>query len=304
MTNKLPIAILGATGMVGQKAIALLENHPLFYVAEMSASKKRVGNVYKDPLDIQSKHVISALPSDVAHDIEMKLAERGHLVFSNASAFRMNPNVPILIPEINLDHLSLIDGQKTPGKIITNSNCTTAFIALALAPLLKIYPIKEVSAFTMQAISGAGHPGVSSLDILGNIIPHIPSEEEKIVQETHKILGTPTSPATFDLTVNVNRVPIVDGHTIILHIHFDLDVELSAITACYEALPYKLYDQADRPQPRLDISPFDMRAHIGRIKYGANKKTISLIVMGHNLVRGAAGASLLNLETIQSEIFV
>lgn len=304
MLKKLPVAILGATGMVGQKVLALLKDHPLFYVSEVSASEKRQGNLYKDPLNIESKYVISALPASVAKSIELDLAKRGHFVLSNASAHRMDAHVPILIPEINLEHLSLLDMQKTSGKIITNSNCTTAFISLALAPLQKLYPIKAVSAFTMQAVSGAGNRGVSSVEILGNIVPYIEGEEEKIIRETQKILGSPLKAASFEMTVNVNRVPVLDGHTVVLHIHFKSHVDLDAIKACYLSWPYQLYDQIDRPQPRFDITFDDMRAHIGQIKYGATKQTISLIVMGHNLVRGAAGASLLNLETLTSEIFV
>lgn len=293
-SSKIPVAILGATGLVGQKAIELLKTHPDFYV------KEECSRALLSPLECQSPFVISALPSTVAKTIEPLLAARGQMVFSNTSAHRMDENVPILIPEINLDHLSLLEKQKTPGKIITNSNCTTAFIALALAPLLALSPINHVSAITMQALSGAGYLGPSALSALGNIIPYIPDEETKILQETRKILSKPN----LNMLVHVHRVPVVDGHTIALHIHFDHAIELDQVIAQYSKEPYVLYHQNDRPQPRLDITPTDMRAHIGRLKTSSDKHTLGLIVMGHNLVRGAAGAALKNMETILLETHV
>lgn len=292
LQSKTPVAILGATGLVGRKAIELLDHHPHFYVAETSS------RTLKAPLDCESPYVISALPSHIAKSIELELAARGKMIFSNTSAHRMDPNVPILIPEVNLAHLSLLDRQETPGKIITNSNCTTAFITLALAPLLKLAPINHVSAITMQALSGAGNAGPSALSALGNIIPHIPDEETKIVRETRKILSQPK----LNMLVHVHRVPVIDGHTIALHIHFDSPIDLDEVKANYSNDPYVLYEQEDRPQPRFDIAPNDMRVHIGRLKLSPDSHTLGLIAMGHNLVRGAAGAAIKNMETLHMEM--
>lgn len=318
--RKIPVAILGATGLVGQKAIALLERHPQFYVDEIAASDRRAGQTFGETVDwremgaipesvfgkklkktneIESTYVISALPASAAKEIEPFLASKGAFVFSNASSFRMDPEVPILIPEINLDHLSLLEKQKTSGKIITNPNCAATFIALALGPLMNLSEIKEVSAVTMQAISGAGYPGIDSFDILGNIIPYIPNEEEKINRETVKILGDPAKVASFGMTTQVHRVPVLNGHTITLNIHFADQVDLQEVYDCYQSPGlYTLYHEKNRPQPNRDIDPYDQKAHIGQIKHGSRKNIVSLIVMGNNLVRGAAGASLRNLEAV------
>ncbi|MCH9634572.1 MAG: Aspartate-semialdehyde dehydrogenase 2 [Chlamydiae bacterium] len=317
--EKVPIGLLGATGVVGQMAIALVEEHPQFYISEISASSARVGKTYKDaatwllkgkmplgvenllfktPEEFTSTYILSALPSRVAGDIEYKLAQKGHYVFSNASAFRMDPKVPILIPEVNESHLGLLDSQPTSGKIITNSNCVAVFVCLALKPLLKLGTIKQVSVVTLQAISGAGYPGMSGFDIQGNIVPFIPEEENKIREETLKILGSKNTPASFDICAQVHRVPVLHGHTISLHIHFDNEVDREQAICSYHNNKklYKVHTQQERPQPAKDIEEYDYKAHIGQIKQGTNKKILNLVVMGHNLVRGASGASLLNME--------
>lgn len=324
--GQVPIAILGATGLVGQKAIAMVESHPLFYVSEVSASDaksgKRLGEFIswkeegeisqrvselrlKKAKEIESNYILSALPAYAAKEIEPFHAQRGAFVFSNASAFRMDLNVPILIPEVNMEHLSLLENQNTKGKIITNSNCVVAFICLALKPLMRLGSIKNVSVMTMQAISGAGYLGVDCMDIMNNIIPYIKGEEEKIILETHKILGTATNPATFNMIVHAHRVPIFHGHTAVMHIDFDEEINLKEVRQNYLNLNlnekiYQIYDQLDRPQPR-DIGAYDQRVHIGRIKHGMQKNTIGLIAMGHNLVRGAAGGSLKNMERVVFE---
>ncbi len=322
--SKIPVAILGATGPVGQKAITLLDQHPLFEVTELAASEGSVGQIYGErvlwknevpcpdgiaklkiiPLmDVKSKFVVSALPGDVAQTVELALAERGHIVCSNASAFRMHDEVPLLIPEVNIDHLSLLSSQKTKGKIITNPNCAAVFLVGALAPLMKLGELDHVSAVTMQAVSGAGYPGVASLDILGNLIPYIGgAEEEKVRKETKKILGQAGKPLDFGLTVNVNRVPVLHGHTVILHVKFKKAVSaedaLKLLQETEKSVPnfLKVYTQLDRPQPLRDITPHDMRVHVGRVRQGDRPDTISLISMGHNLVRGAAGAAIAVLE--------
>ena len=321
--DQIPVAVLGATGLVGQKAIALIDRHPSFYISEIAASSSKAGYTFlettswkeegetpksilplrlKDAKEIESKYILSALPADVAKEIEPFHANRGAYIFSNASAFRMDPNTPILIPEVNIEHLALLDHQKSQGKIITNSNCAAAFICLALKPLMDLGHIINVSIVTMQAISGAGLFGVDSLDITGNIIPYIKGEEEKIALETQKILGTATNPALFDITVHATRVPILHGHTAVMHIHFDKEIDLKKVKERYLSLNmeehlYHVYQQVDHPQPR-DIRAYDQSVHIGRIKHGPKKNILGLIAMGNNLVRGAAGASLKNMEAV------
>lgn len=325
MDEKCSVAILGATGLVGQKAIALLEGHRRFVISELVASEGRRGLDYKEavqwresvPLsdrigslkligvdEVKAKCVISALPQDVAKKVEPMLLQKGCFVSSNASTHRMERDVPLLIPEINLSHMALLDRQKGPGRLVTNSNCTTAFIALGLKPLMELGKIVHVSIVTMQAISGAGYPGVDSLDILGNLIPHIKGEEEKIVQEVKKILGGVGEPEEFGITVHVHRVPVLHGHTAALHVTFDRVIDPKRAWEAYleanKRWPglYRLYEAEDRPQPAKDITPYDHSVHVGRIKQGGGEKVLGLIVMGHNLVRGAAGASIQNLEAL------
>ena len=323
MKNKIAVALLGATGPVGQKVVTLLEGHPLFELQELAASEGSVGQIYGErvqwknevalpasiakmkliPLmDVKSKLVISALPADIAQTVEPALANRGHIICSNASAFRMEANVPLLIPEVNIDHLSLLSSQSSSGKIITNPNCAAVFLAGALAPLRALGEFEHLSVMTMQAISGAGYPGVPSFDILGNLIPHIGGEEEKIVQETKKILGQAGKPLEVGLTVHVHRVPVLHGHTVVVHAQFKKSVRAEDAVRVFketeEKSPQflKFYSQHDRPQPLRDITPHDMRVHVGRVKQGDRPDTIGFISMGHNLVRGAAGAAIAVLE--------
>lgn len=327
LQQKQPVAILGATGPVGQKVITLLEGHPRFEVAELSASDMNAGRLYgeavkwkneltlpgkvaglrlKSPLELKSRLVISALPAEQALEVEPALAERGQLVFSNASAFRMDPRVPLLIPEINLPHLELLSRQGTEGRIVTNPNCSTVFLAGALAPLARIARIESVSVVTMQALSGAGYPGVASFDLLGNVIPHIGGEEAKIREEIRKILGTAGEPAPFKVTVHVHRVPVLHGHTVAAHVRFERDVSVAeahaAILAYQEQHPgfLELHEAPDRPQPARDLHPHDNRVHLGRLKQDDDSRVIGLIALGHNLVRGAAGAAIANMEATLS----
>jgi aspartate-semialdehyde dehydrogenase len=322
---KTPIAILGATGPVGQKVISLLEDHPRLEVAELAASEARVGKRYgevvswknelplperiarmelKPLLEVSSRCVISALPADVAREVEPRLAERGHFVSSNASAFRMESEVPLLVPEVNGPHLSLLEQQRTKGKLITNPNCSTVFLVSALAPLRELGAIEHVSVVTLQALSGAGYPGVSSFDLLGNVIPHIGGEEDKIQEETKRILGEPGQAADFGVTVHVHRVPVLHGHTIALHVRFRQETAVSHAREAYlrwqERFPELIafHEEADRPQPARDLHPHEMRVHIGRLKQGDDPRTLGLISLGHNLVRGAAGAAIANLEAV------
>ncbi len=327
--QKLPVAVLGATGPVGQKAITLLENHPLFELVEVAASEGSAGQIYgervqwknevelparvagmkiKSLMDVQSKYVISALPADIAQEVEPALAARGHIVCSNASAFRMDPRVPLMIPEVNSAHLSLLKDQPWSGKILTNPNCSTVFLAGALAPLKLLGEFDHVHVVTMQALSGAGYPGVSSFDLLGNLIPHIGGEEEKIRLETKKILGGAKDPLKVGITVHVHRVPVLHGHTVAVHVRFQKPVNADQVLKLFQEIEskqpdfIKVHQAQDRPQPLRDLTPHDMRIHVGRIKQGDHPHVIGFISLGHNLVRGAAGAAVAILEAfVKSE---
>lgn len=322
---KTPVALLAATGTVGQKVIRMLEGHTQFEIVEVVASERSVGKKYGETVhwrelddlpervsqliiknydEITSEFVISSLPADIAKKIEPELANKGHHIVSNASALRMANDVPLVIPEINSAHLSLLQKQASKGKIVTNPNCSTVFLALGLAPLLEIAPIEHVNVVTLQALSGAGYPGVSSNDVIGNIIPFIGNEEDKIETEAQKILGDAGVAANFSITCHVNRVPVLHGHTVATHVHFSNPVQAQELAAAYarwnEKYPglYKVHTQEDRPQPLRDISNYDQRCHIGRIKQGGADNVVGFIAQGHNLVRGAAGAAILNLETL------
>lgn len=341
------LALLGATGRVGQKAIRLCmelkaervasphsthsthstpSTHSTLYAItldELSASSRKVGLPYGsacrwretpplprslaektliDPSSVTAPWILSALPSDPSRTLEPLLADRGHNIVTNASALRMEPDIPLIIPEINPSHLSLLERQKRPGKIIANPNCTAATIAPALAPLLELASLSHLSVVSLQALSGAGYPGISSLDALGNAIPFIRGEEEKVACELRKIFGTPETPADFTITVNCNRVPVQDGHMVILHAHFTSPVDPNAAYQAYREWEkrhpglYLLHSEEDAPQPRLHLTENDDRVHIGRIRQGGDTRTLSVVALAHNLVRGAAGAALANLK--------
>jgi aspartate-semialdehyde dehydrogenase len=321
--KKFNVAILGATGTVGQKAISMLSQHPFLEITEIAASEgnkdKRFGDVVnwrdeselpanianmilKSPKDITAPYAISALPSESALEIEPYLANKGIHIFSNASTFRMDEKTPLLIPEINPDHIKLIEAQTTKGKIVTNPNCSTVMLACALKPLLKLGKLKHVSVVTLQAASGAGYPGVPSLDLIGNTIPFIGNEEDKIESESLKILGElqghKIQGAKFDVTCHVNRVPVADGHSVILHAYYETPVSPDEVRKSFlhQENLFKVYTEDNRPQPKRDLTAYDMRIHIGRIKQGATPNVIGLLSLGHNLVRGAAGAAIINLE--------
>ncbi|WP_375793113.1 aspartate-semialdehyde dehydrogenase [Chlamydia sp. 12-01] len=317
------VAVLGATGLVGQKFVALLHQWFPWHICEVVASETKCSQIYGSvcmwqeslgPMPESMKHVpirrieeiesdviVSFLPEVVAESLETYCLSKGKLIFSNASAYRMHPSVPIVIPEINQEHLQLVDKQPFQGRIITNSNCCVSGIALALAPLRE-FGIDRVNIVTLQSASGAGHPGVSSMDILGNTIPYIVGEEEKILRETLKILGKCDEPADFPIAVTVHRVPVVYGHTLTLHVTFLDSIDIKDILYCYHCRntefpgTYKLYDSPWHPQARKDLTDDDMRVHIGPITYGGDSRTIKMNVLIHNLVRGAAGALLMNMH--------
>lgn len=328
---KLPVAILGATGAVGQRLVAALANHPWFELAELVASERSAGKPYGEaahwllpepPLDavirlpviragepLRSHLVFSALDRGPALELEPRYAAAGHLVVSNASAFRDDSRVPLLIPEINPHALELLDHQPwaaAGGGIVTNPNCCVAGLALALAPLQREFGIAAVTVVTLQALSGAGHPGVASLDALGNVIPFIAGEEEKIAAEPLKILG-----AEFPVSVAVNRVPVRDGHSESVFVKLREPASLEAIAAALRnfrgdarvaslpsapGTPLELLEAGNRPQPLLDLNRGDgMTVTLGNLRADpVYDCRFNLLV--HNTVRGAAGAAVLNAE--------
>ncbi|OQY36658.1 MAG: aspartate-semialdehyde dehydrogenase [Spirochaetaceae bacterium 4572_7] len=339
--NKIPVAILGATGTVGQKFIYLLENHPMFEIKELIASPRSARKKYIDacnwkqnrPIpsnianivvktteaELESKILFSGMDASVAGEAEVAYANKGHVIISNSKNHRMDKDVPIIIPEVNPEHFEITKLQPYKGAIITNSNCSSMFIAMVLAPLYKNLGIEWVQVSTMQAISGAGYPGVSAIDILGNIIPFIGGEEDKVETESQKILGSIDGSiikdANFIISAHCNRVPVFDGHTENLTIKFKTKTtvdEVKSILREFKGIPQEkdlpfapknpivVFDADDRPQPALDAF-FDkgMVTSVGRIredKIGDIKMTI----MGHNTIRGAAGAAILNAETYVS----
>jgi aspartate-semialdehyde dehydrogenase len=333
--------VLGATGAVGQTFVRMLAGHPWFELCELAASERSAGRRYAeaarwlegemprevaeravlgcDPSEVHSPIVFSALDAAAAQDIEPAFAAAGALVLSNAKCYRMAPDVPLLIPEVNPEHLGMLDGQRRSrgwrGAIVTNPNCSTVVLAMALAPLQQAFGVSSAFVATMQAVSGAGYPGVPSLDILGNVIPLIAGEEEKIEAETNKILGRidgdVVAPARIAISAHANRVAVEHGHTVCVSVA--LERKASAAEA-REAMrswrgaegarglptapehPLLLADAADRPQPRRDVNlGRGMTVTVGRLRPDP-VLDLRLVAMGHNTVRGAAGASLLNAE--------
>jgi aspartate-semialdehyde dehydrogenase len=337
--------VLGATGAVGQTFVRLLADHPWFELAELAASERSAGRSYVDaahwlegdlpddiagrrivacePSAIESEIVFSALDSGVAGEIEEAMARAGKTVLSNARNFRMDADVPLLIPEVNPGHLDLLRAQRGnrgwSGAIITNPNCAAVVVALALAPLHERFGVRQVFVTTMQAVSGAGYPGVPTLDILGNVIPLIRDEEEKIETETGKILGRLEGDRIVDSAVRIsaqaNRVPVEHGHTVCLSIGLEQGTTPEEATrtisewrgaessrglpgACHP--PVMISAAADRPQPRRDVmAGGGMQVTVGRIRKDPILD-LRMVALGHNTIRGAAGASILNAELIVS----
>jgi aspartate-semialdehyde dehydrogenase len=342
--ERIPVAILGATGAVGQTFIRLLDGHPWFRVAEVAASERSAGKSYAEatrwiegsmPADVAaltvkpcetavvtSPVIFSALDSSAAGELEPAFAHAGRVVLSNAKNFRMADDVPLVIPEVNASHLGLIASQRAgrgwSGAIVTNANCAATVAALAMAPLHEKFGLKQVIIATMQAISGAGYPGVPSLDILGNVIPYIGGEEEeKIEREMQKMLGTlaPKSitMAPFVVSAHANRVAVENGHTVCLSMSFEkkptVEGAIAAIRAwrgdasvhglpSAPALPLRYRDEPDRPQPRRDAMDGNgMTVSVGRLREDPIMQ-LRMVAMGHNTIRGAAGGSILNAELL------
>jgi len=343
--NRIPVGILGATGMVGQQFVKFLQNHPWFEIAWMGASDRSAGKPYREAtswrldgampaavwnLEVQEckpanapRLMFSSMDASVATEIERDFAKTGHVVVSNSRNHRMEPDIPLLIPEVNPDHLKIIPHQQRvrgwKGQIATNPNCSTIVLALALAPL-KQFGITRVVATTMQAISGAGYPGVASMDINANVIPFIGGEEEKMQQETQKILGDFVSdslrPLNARVSAHCNRVPVVDGHTVAVSVEFERKPSKDEIIRAlvnYRSVPQDrklpsappqpiLYmEENDRPQPRRDVErERGMAVFVGRMRE-CPVLDYKFVALGHNTIRGAAGAAVLNAELMYSE---
>lgn len=346
--NQIPVAVLGATGSVGQRFISLLENHPWFKVVALAASDRSVNQKYSQAtrwiLDspmpdyakdmvivpasveaVQAKIVFSALHSEVAKELEPQFAKAGVAVCSNASAFRQADDVPLLLPEVNAHHIHLVTTQRKnknwSGCIITNPNCTSTGLTVALKALDDAFGVKKVFAVSMQALSGAGYPGVSSMDIIDNIIPNINGEEEKVELEPRKMLGKLNQNkidfADIKFSAHTNRVAVLDGHTVCTSVALstppaDLQV-VSDILQNYSApesaknLPssprpvISVREEADRPQPRLDrLTGKGMSTVVGRIREDSIFD-IKFVVLSHNTIRGAAGGSIYNAELLVNE---
>lgn len=344
--NRIPVGVLGGTGMVGQHFIKFLRNHPWFEVTWVGASDRSAGKKYSEAtnwrldglmpdsvrdLTVQDSKpgngaprlMFSAMDASVATEIERAFAEAGRVVVSNSRNHRMEQDVPLLVPEVNADHLRIIPLQQRKrgwkGQIATNPNCSTIVLTMALAPF-KQFGIRNIIVTTMQAISGAGYPGVASMDINANVIPFIGGEEEKMQQETQKILGSfagdRIDPLAASVSAQCNRVPVVDGHLVAVSVQLEKrpsrDEAIRAIEdfrgvpqqrqlPSAPARPVQYMDAADRPQPRRDVErDSGMAVYVGRLRE-CPVLDYKFIALGHNTIRGAAGAAVLNAELMYSE---
>jgi aspartate-semialdehyde dehydrogenase len=346
------VGILGATGMVGQRFIQLLHNHPWFEIAWLAASDRSAGKTYAEackwkldtPLPARlaamtvmpnvpagtpegelPKIIFAALDADIARELEPQFAAAGCAVISNSSAFRMTADVPLVVPEVNADHLALIDGQawrkQSGGYIVTNPNCCAIGLVLALKPLEERFGIESLFVSTMQAVSGAGYPGVASLDILGNVVPYIKNEEEKLQEEVGKLLGRVVSNKNggngieildAKLSAHCNRVAVEDGHMECVSIKFKKKASHEEILAAWSEFaplagqhlptapdqPVEYDASVDRPQPRLDrMRGHGMASTVGRLR-PCTLLDWKFVVLSHNTIRGAAGAAVLNAEVL------
>jgi len=344
--KRLEVGILGATGMVGQRFVSLLESHPWFEVSWLAASEKSAGKHYGEacswrlrdamPKGVREMPVyecrpgnapmllFSSLDSKIAGEVEKEFARAGHAVISNSANHRMDPDVPLLIPEVNPEHLALIRVQRQQrgwqGIIVTNPNCTTVGLVMSLAPLERAFGLEKVLMTSMQAVSGAGYPGIPTLDIMGNVIPYISGEEEKVEREAHKLLGKLTDgrvqPANFAMSAHCNRVPVEDGHTESISVSLKAKASLEDLLEVWRKFravpqerqlpsapqhPIVVREEPDRPQPKFDLNvEAGMAAVVGRART-CNVLQFKYTALSHNTVRGAAGAALLNAELMKSE---
>lgn len=344
--KKAKVAVLGATGMVGQQYLKLLHNHPMFTVSTITGDKS-VGRRYGDvvnwivsenipdefvdmevqqtkPSKVDADLVFSPLPSEVAGHTEEGFAKSGFPVLSDASAHRMDPDVPLLIPEVNLNHLDVLDEQKRlrkwDGFIVTSPNCTTVGLALVLKPIADKFGLDQVLVSTMQAMSGAGFPGVPALSIYDNVIPYIANEEEKVESEVSKILGSlnkkKITPSKLAISASCHRVPTIDGHFESIYLTTEKSTVIKSvkeILRTFSGIPQRMKlptaptqpiivrEEVDRPQPRLDRyagSVPGMSAVVGRIRHGLDSRSLKFGILTHNTIRGAAGGTILIAEYI------
>jgi aspartate-semialdehyde dehydrogenase len=344
-SGRIPVAVLGATGSVGQRFIQLLECHPWFEVAELVASDRSTGKRYTEATDwrltadlpggardlvvkdygdaLTSPVAFSALPGEVAGEIEQRLAKAGHAVLSNSSTHRMERDVPLMIAEVNPDHMVAIEAQKRnrgwSGYIVTNGNCSAIHLTLTLKPLHDAFGLDAVMVTTMQAISGAGYPGVPSLDMIDNVVPFINTEEEKMAEEARKFLGTwdgAFQQADFVLSASCNRVAVRDGHTEAVSVRLRRPAGVEDVVDAFESFrgrpqelnlpsapgrPIVVRSERNRPQPVLDRdAERGMASVVGRVRE-CPILGIKYTLLGHNTIRGAAGASILNAELLKVE---
>jgi aspartate-semialdehyde dehydrogenase len=342
--TRIPVAILGAAGAVGQRFVQLLENHPWFEVVALTSSDRTVGQKYSQachwmlaspmpefardlvvlptvPEPVEVPLAFSALPAEAARQVEPLYARRGTVICSNASAFRQEVDVPLLMPEVNPEHTGLVRKQRQnrgwEGAIVTNPNCTISGLTVVLKPLLQNFGIRRLMIVSMQAISGAGYPGVPALDILGNVLPYIPDEEEKMEWEPRKMLGVLQGEdielANFEISAQANRVPVAEGHLVCLSVELAQPAEIEAVAQALSGyiapevsrnLPSApkpvilIKDQPDRPQPRLDImTGKGMTTLVGRLRPDPIFD-YKMVILSHNTIRGAAGGSIFNAELL------
>lgn len=339
VTDRIDVGVLGSTGTVGRRIVSALRDHPWFRLAEVAASPDSAGQPYgevagdddrgpgsPDVADLVLKRpdeewsapvLLSALPSAVAGSLEPELADRGHLIVSNASAHRMDPDVPLIIPEVNPEHLELLERQATrwSGAIVTNPNCSVVGLAMALAPLQRAYGVKAVMVATLQSLSGAGRPGPLAAEVHDNVVPYVAGEEEKLAREPPKILGRiaygKLQPADFDVSAQVHRVAVSHGHLLAVSVKLgrraaprEVAVRLADFRGTMPeirlpsapARPIEVLRDEGRPQPRYDRNRGGgMTVSVGHVRR-CEVQDIKFSVLVHNLVRGAAGAAVLNAE--------
>jgi aspartate-semialdehyde dehydrogenase len=344
--SKIKVAVLAATGAVGQRFVQLLDRHPWFEVAALTGSERTAGQTYgagcrwvlPGPIPEYAREMtlvptepgldaavcFSALPTDQAGAIEPAFARAGHFIASNASAHRMGPDVPLLIPEVNPDHTCLIEAQQKNhgwrGFLTTNPNCTATGLTIALRPLHDRFGLKRIFVVSMQAVSGAGYPGVASLDILDNVFPYIGNEEDKVETEPQKMLGKfagdRIEPADFKTTAHTNRVPVIDGHTVCASIELEAKAPAAEVARALaefqgpeivRSLPsapervIEVRSEPDRPQPRKDRDAGrGMTTVVGRVRPDP-LFDVKFVMLSHNTIRGAAGGSLLNAELMVAQ---
>jgi aspartate-semialdehyde dehydrogenase len=344
--KKIPVGVLGATGAVGQKFVSLLENHPWFELLEVAASDRSAGKRYREAVtwrqyspapssiaektvkpcepNLDCRVVFSGLDSSVAGEIEEQFARAGYIVLSNSKNHRMDDDVPLLVPEVNPGHLRLLEVQRSrrgwSGAIVTNPNCSTIGLVMPLAPLHAAFGARRLTVATMQALSGAGYPGLPAIDMLGNVIPFINGEEEKVETEPLKILGAFEQQqirfADIKISAHTNRVFVEDGHMECVSVEFDRKPapdQAAAVLAGFRSLPQELglpsaperpvivVEDSDRPQPRFDRDrSAGMAAVVGRVRE-CPVFDLRFVVLSHNTIRGAAGAAILNAELMKAQ---